>query len=285
MEFLGHLKELLQIICWRIRRYFLILGQRLFVFLVPRRARFLFDDDDTEESYGAKFFSKLVSCLIILPIMYYFFSSYMPFGFWEFWHMPSSWAAVIQSYWPFIVWGIAIQSIVSFTGYNKPEDNHYAEGHLVAGFLRSGFAGITEEITFRWLFFLVAIPGLRVGNWFIFGFAGFGLKEWMYLHILGPIVNLVSLGLMHNLLFDPRGWFIGASLVATNAFFRDGHKYQGIIGFINSWFGGLVLFHAAFTYGLPCAILVHTTFNMVVNLVAYVDAIIEREFLGIRLQR
>lgn len=276
---LKDLKELFWMIKWRIEMKIIRLGWYLYNLLVPKRLKFLFDDDD-DEDYGAKFFGKLGTSIPVLFILYMWFRAYTPFGFWEFWHMPGSWVSLFQRYWMLFAWGVIIQSIVSFTGYNSPYENDNAERFLFKGFLRSAFAGVTEEISFRWLFFLSAIPGARIANWFFFGFAGFGVSEWLFLHVVGPITSTFSLHWMDTILYHSAGWFVGAALVSTNAFFRDGHKYQGITGLVNSWYGGLVLFHVALNYGLPAAIVLHTSFNVTVHLVAYIDMLIERTFLG-----
>ena len=53
-------------------------------------------------------------------------------------------------------------------------------------------------------------------------------------------------------------------MLYTNAFFRDGHRYQGPIGVLNSWFAGMFLFWIMFTYGLPAAILVHFMYDFLI---------------------
>ena len=56
-------------------------------------------------------------------------------------------------------------------------------------------------------------------------------------------------------------WGIGAGMLAANAFFRDGHKYQGNFGMVNSWFIGMYMFHILFTYGLPECMFAHFAYN------------------------
>ena len=273
-----HLSDLFFITKWRIEKLTLHTCIRLYSSLIPKKVQ-AFLDDGEEENYSAKFLGKLITCALILPVCYKFFSSYMPFGFWEFWHLPKdNFITTLLRFWPLFVWGIILQSITSFTTLNSYNTNKYAEHILIYRIIKSVFTGVKEEITFRWLFFLLAIPGARISNYIFFGFAGFGIPEFIHNWITGPIANLFSLGLMHDLILNPKGWYLGFALLATNAFFRDGHKYLGLAGFINAWFGGLVLFYAALTYGLPLAIVLHTSYNATVSIVLYVDSVLERKF-------
>jgi hypothetical protein len=49
----------------------------------------------------------------------------------------------------------------------------------------------------------------------------------------------------------------GAALLSSNGRFRDGHLYQGTIGWIDAWFCGMILFYIMFKWGLFAAIIVH----------------------------
>lgn len=154
--------------------------------------------------------------------------------------------------------------------------NRTAELIIAKGAVVSTMAGVGEEITFRWLFFLNNIISVKIGNWFFFGFLGLGIPEWLHLHIFGPIANWTTFGGLESFIFHPTGWAVGAAMLTTNAFFRNGHRYQGLLGVVNSWFGGMFLFWIMFTYGLPVAILIHFTYDFLIYLVRYADAAIER---------
>lgn len=56
-------------------------------------------------------------------------------------------------------------------------------------------------------------------------------------------------------------FIIGA--FAANLWFRDGHKYQGLIGWVNSWYAGLVLLYATLTFGLLTAIVIHALYDLI----------------------
>ena len=70
------------------------------------------------------------------------------------------------------------------------------------------------------------------------------------------------------MLFHPSSWAVGAAVISANAFFRDGHKYQGILGVLNSWFAGMFFFWMMFAHGLWAAMVVHFTYDVVVFTVA-----------------
>lgn len=56
--------------------------------------------------------------------------------------------------------------------------------------------------------------------------------------------------------------YIGAVLW-SNAQFRNGHKYQGPSGMMNSYVIGLYMFFIAFTHGLIYAIILHVAFDVI----------------------
>ena len=147
---------------------------------------------------------------------------------------------------------------------------------MTGGLATSLIAGIGEEISFRWLFFMDNIIGCTIANFFLLGFIGCGIPEFFHMYVAGPIANFTTFGALEPWIYHVSGWAVGASVLATNAFFRDGHKYQGPFGIINSWFGGMYLFWVMFRFGLPAAILVHFLYDFLIFLVLYVDAVIER---------
>ena len=66
-------------------------------------------------------------------------------------------------------------------------------------------------------------------------------------------------------------WFVGAALLSANAMFRNGHKYQGPIGIVNSWYIGMFLFWIMFQFGLIVAIIVHILYDVIVFTVKHLD--------------
>ena len=191
-----------------------------------------------------------------------------------------------EAAYPIFVWGVSVTLIAQIaTIYsNKNWMEKYkdrlaiadAEDNYFKGILISTWAGVAEEVAFRWIFFLYGMIGIKVANWLFFGFLGFGIAEHVYLWIVGPIANFFTFGYMEHWLFHPAHWAIGASLIAANAKFRDGHKYQGLIGVINSWFIGMFLFWCMFKFGLLAAIAIHFFYDFLIFTCVYIVHVCRR---------
>jgi hypothetical protein len=199
-----------------------------------------------------------------------------PFTFFGLWHMEGSVLQWLYAALPIFAWGAGVTAWRAFRTYNEPEQNRHAEVILAGGFAISLWAGVMEEICFRWLIFLKAIIAALVVNYIFFGFLGFGVLEWLTVNLLAPVANFFTLGSLANYLANPAMWSVAAGMIAANGFFRDGHKYQGKFGWINSWFLGMYFFYIMLTFGLPAAILVHFLYDMLIFAVVYVDLAIER---------
>jgi hypothetical protein len=199
-----------------------------------------------------------------------------PFTFFGLWKPSGTVWQWLYAGLPIFLWGSGVTAWRVFRTYNKPEENRHAEHILAGGFLISLWAGVMEEICFRWLIFLNTIIGALIVNYILLGFAGFGLFEMMMVHVIMPVANFFTLGALAQYLDNRVMWSVGAGIIMANAFFRDGHKYQGLLGWTNSWFLGMYFFYMMFTYGLPAAILVHFLYDMLIFAVVYVDRAIER---------
>jgi hypothetical protein len=226
-----------------------------------------------ENPFERAFWSSVVILFVKLLI-----PAALPFAVFSFWQTrggPTDW---VSSVWFIFVWGVGVTAIFAFLTRNDWLKNRNAEQILVGGAFISVAAGVIEEIIYRWLAFLAAIPLLLVSNWVFGGWLfGTGLPEWLFTHAFGPLANWVTFGALHEQLSHPYGWQVGAALLAANAAFRNGHKYQGPLGVVNSWFLGMVFFWILFEYGLLAAIAVHFLYDMFLFVVEYVDAAIERK--------
>lgn len=211
----------------------------------------------------------IVVGLTITPVVMAFTGA-VPFRFFEFWRMNGVVTWLADS-WPIFAWGISATAVHSIMTRNDGNVNRNAEDILVSGFFRSTLAGVAEEIVFRWLAFYNAIWGAKLSNFLLLGFTKF-----MYLYVAAPAADFFTLGKMGHLLYQP-DWAVGAGLISANAFFRDGHKYQGIVGFVNNWFIGLFMFWLLFKHGLVACIVVHFLYDMFIFVVQYVDAAVERK--------
>lgn len=86
---------------------------------------------------------------------------------------------------------------------------------------------------------------------------------WFYGTILVPVINFITLGNFKHILYNPNlPQLFVFGIIAANAKFRDGHKYQGPVGMLNAWVIGLIMMHATITYGLGTAIAVHAIYDI-----------------------
>ncbi|MFZ2151011.1 MAG: hypothetical protein WAZ12_02935 [Candidatus Absconditicoccaceae bacterium] len=106
---------------------------------------------------------------------------------------------------------------------------------------------------------------------------------WFYEKIMIPIWSFVSFRLLDPIIHHKEFSFlfiIGA--MSANLKFRDGHKYQGLFGYINAWIIGYILLHAMMYYGLWVAIIIHVIYDILIGLTRFAKRLIiskaEKEF-------
>ncbi len=94
---------------------------------------------------------------------------------------------------------------------------------------------------------------------------------WCYENILFPIVNFFTAGYLRDIFYDRNvvSFLFIAGAISANAKFRDGHKYQGLIGYYNSWFIGCVMIYCLVHYGLAVCILSHAIYDLIFAVVHY----------------
>jgi hypothetical protein len=93
---------------------------------------------------------------------------------------------------------------------------------------------------------------------------------WTYQRIFLTVTNFVTFGNFEHILYNaayPQLFVFGALM--ANAMFRDGHKYQGPIGVLNSWIIGFIMMSAAFTYGIGTAMFLHVIYDLEFDVVRY----------------
>jgi len=259
-----------------------------------------------QQSVGQYLAIGLFSFLFLAVIVWIWPWSIEPFTLYEFWGKCDIMGGVYTS-WPIFLWAASMTGLVAFLTHNKRSDNSKAEDHLVGGLVVSAFAGITEEIIFRWILFLDAIICVKIVNFLFFGWLGWGMPEWFFNHLFGPVASFFTLGkmdwilfgfrswaigsaclaaaakfraghayLVDWILFGFRSWAIGSARLAAAAKFRAGHAYLGLVGYINSWYIGMFLFWIMFQYGLLAAIVVHFLYDLIIFVIGYIDRVQER---------
>lgn len=232
--------------------------------------------EDKEEKGQGCYVTTAIAAFIVVLFVEGLWPNVIPFTLFQFWKLDGSIGDVLKASWPVFAWGAGISFLFTVITRNDRDVNRNAEAILGVGCLFSAWAGVVEEIAFRWLIFYGQIIGYKVLNWLFFGWAGFEPFEWIYLHIEAPIANFVTLGYLETILFNGFGLSVGAALLTSNGKFRDEHIYQGLLGLINSWFIGMFFFYLMFQYGLIASIITHFLYDMFIFVVLYIDAAIER---------
>lgn len=227
-------------------------------------------DSEKESCYLTRAFFAFFTVGIISNL---WSSSIAPFNmFTSFWIIKEDGVAWLLKGWPMLLWGVIATVVICYLRGRTPLTPKEESSIFWGGLVTSTWAGIVEEICFRWLIFLNC---LWVTKFFNMIFCGF--PAWFYMHVVGPIANFFTLGLMQDCLYHPASWAVGASILAANAAFRDGHKYLGIPGIINSWFIGMFLFWITLNYGLVAAIFLHFLYDFLVFTTVYVAAVVTRK--------
>ncbi len=223
---------------------------------------------DEEKSSNKNYLWSAIISICMVGIARFFKPDIIPFDTFEFITMKTTPLSWLIAGIPIYIWGCIIQCIISLI-YHIQNGSSSSKGPstlklLGASFLFSTWAGFAEEICFRWLIFFGAIVSVKIFNFLFFGFLGFGIGEWLHVNIFGHIADWATLGFLHDQLYSKSGWAVGAAMLMANAAFRDGHKYQGWFGILNSWFLGMFFFWMLFTHGLLAAILVHALYDIIV---------------------
>ncbi len=191
-------------------------------------------------------------------ILQHYLGEYLPFEFDDLLVPGINYFEAVRSVWFVFIFGPAAALLYHLYQVIRRRRRQYDPIYvLVKGVKVSAIAGFFEELIFRAFMFLTTIIFIQVVNESIIG----GVAAF-YNTIALPLANWLTLGYLEPQLLDQTNWFIGAAAVMTNAKFRDGHLYQGLIGWVHAWFFGMAMYYLLFNYGLQAAILVHFLYNM-----------------------
>lgn len=216
---------------------------------------------EEKQEHPVGFFIGVVLCFVAVSVLEIFWPDVIPFYMFEFWTWKGSWAEILPVSLVAFIWAVGITFIARLLALvmTRGESMDESRSQLVGDMLLGTLAAVVEEAYFRWLLFYSEIAGFKLIN-----LLTCGVVAWIYTHAICPVANFVTLGYLEPWLSTNLIWAIGAAVVSSNGKFRDGHKYQGFFGWINSWFGGMYLFYVMFNHGLFAAITMHFVYNMVV---------------------
>lgn len=246
-----------------------------------------------------------IGVLILAGVGVAIFSSFFPTFFIYPYLNWGGWESVWR-FWPMFLWVTIITAFFSRgRGLLSPRDNSALLG---LSMISSTLAGIWEELGYRWIFICYAMISIVIMNW-IFGagigwfltivlgittitllvgkkfphaisaavgtylaylFAqNANLIYWFYENILMVIVHAITFGQMDSVFYSGHDKIFLFGAILANAWFRDGHKYQGWFGYTNSWFCGMALLYATVTYGLMTAVAIHVIYDVIYSIVVF----------------
>lgn len=196
-------------------------------------------------------------------LVFFWPSLIKPFTFFEFWTTKGDFWDAVKGAWPWYTWGFGVSFLLLvFREVEITLDTPLEK--FVSGTFISIWAGIAEEMAFRWIFFFSSIVMLPLLNWIFGGFIGLELIRWLYQYILCPIANFLTFGHLEPYLMNGYGWVVGAAVISSNGRFRDGHAYQGFFGLVNSWFLGMYMHWVVFKYGILPAMFIHFFYDFII---------------------
>lgn len=215
--------------------------------------------------------------LAVSAALLHWWPDLLPFGLTRVWQMHGTLTEWLWTGKWVLLWGVGVTALMSVLTRNKPEENRQAEQLFVYGLFVSVRAGLLEELCFRWahfMFYAILAQGVDIvlGGFFY----GHGLVWFVQEYFMAPVANFATLHYLSDWLMNPAIWYVGAGLIWANSHFRDGHKYLGLLGYVNSWFIGMFFFYMTLNYGIVSAMVVHGLYDALIHLVRYIDEITER---------
>lgn len=93
---------------------------------------------------------------------------------------------------------------------------------------------------------------------------------WIFREVLLPIANFATFEQMEPILLGAKTPLFLYGIFWVNSWFRDGHKNQGAVGWINSWYIGMVLIYITMTYGIMTAIVIHALYDIIFAVMKFV---------------
>lgn len=212
---------------------------------------------------GKLFIIIIIVARIILPW------EAVPFNFEYFWPLNGSFLQALWSCWPLFLAGLLLNLFKMATTVNPPEVQASAPSIPWTGFLTSVSAGVLEEIVFRWILFY----GFMGVIWTVTNVFFPGLEYWVRDNLSWFSPYLV--GDNTHILELAGAWTLVPAFFLSNFKFQQGHLYQGITGFIFSWFGGFFFARVFLQYNLFYAILIHFLFDWMIFMMLYIDLVME----------
>jgi hypothetical protein len=195
---------------------------------------------------------------VFFMVLEFFWGKYVLLSFDDLRAHGTSMSDGLLAVWWMFAWAFAVNMLVGVINRREQRPNEPGET-LFKGWWISINAGVFEELIYRWLVFFAAMIMVPFFNWITFGLLG-----WIYQEALIPVANWATFGALEPQLLGHTNWVFGAAIVMASIRFRDAHKHLGFFGWVNAWFGGMVLFWLMFNYGIGTAIVAHIVYDVIV---------------------
>jgi len=257
------------------------------------------DDIKTTLRSQLKNIAVLVAAGLGLVAINFFFP-----GFFTYPHLKwGGWESVAR-FWPLLIWLLVVSTLSACAQRRIRSSAKFTLFRW--SLLVSTLAGLWEEVAYRWIYICYGMVAVIFANWLYGTWVAwilvillcvatlallsqgkflqalpiavstgltvwFALNAnpiyWFYENVLVVIIHFTTFYQMDPVLYGAHDKLFIFGAITANAWFRDGHKYQGLIGFTNSWYVGMVLLYAALTYGLVTAIVIHILYDVVYDIV------------------
>lgn len=275
------------------------------------------EEEQKKEARYRTYKSALIT-LTLSYLGYHFFGYLIPdFNLSAIWLITNDITASVTQYWYVIAWGIGLALVVDISRSDRKVVSNVLTGTIAGVWEEIGyrgmfiFAGIVSiiilNVFFKWallillifavvvfciLFILNSDGGRLLKFMIVVGIAvpisykivhsDFGSNPlyWFYENIMFNIWHYLSFGLLDSIIYNKHYSFLFiAAAMSANVDFRDGHRYQGLLGWLNSWTIGYILLHAMMNHGIVVAIIVHALYNFCISVISYVRYRLKKEDL------
>lgn len=275
---------------------------------IPKMRDFFEKMEDEEHERALYKTQKVALATLLATYLFYCFFGYLipDFKLSSIWLITTDITASVMQYWYVIAWGVFLALVTGISRRSRKVVRNVFTGTVAGIWEEIGYRGlfiftgiltiIISNFCFKWALLILAILAVVLCIIFILNSDGghilkliilvgiavpicykivnsnFGHNPiyWFYEHIMFSIWHYVSFGFLDSIIYNKHYSFLFiTAAMSANVTFRDGHKYQGLFGWLNSWMIGYVLLHAMMNHGIVVAIIIHSLYNFSISVIGY----------------